>query len=788
MALVFSVWMAGGAAAVFAAEPESYGIKVGCVEITSENKDDITKAINEDTIYEGSATGTATFEPSEDEGVLGTLKLDGFTYNGKVECGIYTYLHDALTIELSGSNSITLDAQEGLYNECICIYGELIISGEGSLDLGFSEIQDGHHYCIDAPSLEIKSGVTVTADTGDADGGSAVGVSTQPYASGIDSYLTVDSGATLNVKAGTSGDGNSVACSIYNTMTVKGTVNLSADVAYDESYGIGVYSDEEFEDGDGILIIDGGTLNVSGADYGISANEVTIKNGAEVKTEATGGEDIAICFGLCSPFLNVSDSTLEASAGEAYTFSWAISADEIVFNESTVTAKGADGSTYLGAGIMGLAYSETSESEAESSLTISGGSVTASGSATGIYGFNVTIEDATVESAATATGLTGGDTIGLVAESDLIISNSTVTAKAEGYGMLAEGDLTIENSVVTSESTGEVKVEEDGYDFIGIVVGKDLTVSGENTIVTAKGAFSAIMAGADDKAEETGVITIELPLGIETPEDGYLGNIVDGVADEDDLRSVLTGEGEDAEHATEVVIKVQTVTLTIDPGDGSEPVKKEVPLGSKPEKPTDPTKAGYEFDGWYEDPEFEKEFNFDEELKENKTMYAKWTKITYEGDPVTYKQGSGKDAEATINRDPDNASCFSHFTGKATLGNKELKKDEDYTASSGSTIIKLSAKMLDTLEAGTYTLTVEFDDGVAEIKFTIEKADPTPTPTTEPTATPTSTPTATPTTAPKMPKSGDTGSIYPVLGTMVVVVSTLAFAVLLRKRKQENMD
>ena len=59
----------------------------------------------------------------------------------------------------------------------------------------------------------------------------------------------------------------------------------------------------------------------------------------------------------------------------------------------------------------------------------------------------------------------------------------------------------------------------------------------------------------------------------------------------------------------------------------------------------------------------------------------------------------------------------------------ELKRDKDYTAISGSTIITLSNDYLATLSAGTHTLVATYTDGTAETTFTVAEADkPTPPP------------------------------------------------------------
>ena len=55
---------------------------------------------------------------------------------------------------------------------------------------------------------------------------------------------------------------------------------------------------------------------------------------------------------------------------------------------------------------------------------------------------------------------------------------------------------------------------------------------------------------------------------------------------------------------------------------------------AKATKPTNPTKAGYEFDGWFKEETFEHEFDFESGVTSNLTLYAKFTKlwtVSFEG-------------------------------------------------------------------------------------------------------------------------------------------------------------
>lgn len=86
---------------------------------------------------------------------------------------------------------------------------------------------------------------------------------------------------------------------------------------------------------------------------------------------------------------------------------------------------------------------------------------------------------------------------------------------------------------------------------------------------------------------------------------------------------------------------------------------------------------------------------------------------------VAYICKSGADAEwykgtqsgltFVFDRNSDGAPTFDHFTGVFVDG-KEAVRDEDYTVLSGSVIVELSSAFLESLDAGTHSLTVSFND------------------------------------------------------------------------------
>ena len=82
----------------------------------------------------------------------------------------------------------------------------------------------------------------------------------------------------------------------------------------------------------------------------------------------------------------------------------------------------------------------------------------------------------------------------------------------------------------------------------------------------------------------------------------------------------------------------------------------------------------------------------------------------------TWKKGSGKDAEFTVDRSWDEVT-FRRFTG--ILMDGVAVAESDYDKKEGSVIITLKADYLERLALGEHTLTAEFTDGEASAEFTI---------------------------------------------------------------------
>ena len=82
----------------------------------------------------------------------------------------------------------------------------------------------------------------------------------------------------------------------------------------------------------------------------------------------------------------------------------------------------------------------------------------------------------------------------------------------------------------------------------------------------------------------------------------------------------------------------KTYTVIFDSQGGSSVRSQEVNHGAKATTPTEPTKAGFEFKGWYTSATCETAYDFATAVTEDITLYAQWTPNTY---TVTFKTETG---------------------------------------------------------------------------------------------------------------------------------------------------
>ena len=142
--------------------------------------------------------------------------------------------------------------------------------------------------------------------------------------------------------------------------------------------------------------------------------------------------------------------------------------------------------------------------------------------------------------------------------------------------------------------------------------------------------------------------------------------------------------------------------VTFDTDGGSTIDDDIVEPGEKATKPTNPTKEDSTFLGWYSNKALTNKFNFDTEITDDTTLYAKW-KFNYKILEGANQIFNNKDIVIKTNGD------LTKLTGIKIDG--KLVDSSNYTLKKGSTILTLSSKYLDTLNSDTHTISFIYDDG-----------------------------------------------------------------------------
>lgn len=92
-----------------------------------------------------------------------------------------------------------------------------------------------------------------------------------------------------------------------------------------------------------------------------------------------------------------------------------------------------------------------------------------------------------------------------------------------------------------------------------------------------------------------------------------------------------------------VTVTAITYTFTFNVNGGNSIANQTIESGKKAARPTDPTKVGATFDGWYADNKFVTVYSFDNPVTDNTTVYAKWAPIMFD---VTFDVDGGEEIDA----------------------------------------------------------------------------------------------------------------------------------------------
>jgi len=157
---------------------------------------------------------------------------------------------------------------------------------------------------------------------------------------------------------------------------------------------------------------------------------------------------------------------------------------------------------------------------------------------------------------------------------------------------------------------------------------------------------------------ESAAITLKNPSKAGYTFAGWSGTDVTDVQMNVTIPAGSTGNRIYTAHWTE--IPVTSYTVTFDSQGGSSVPSQTIPASGLVIQPTDPTRAGYTFAGWYKEPACTTSWNFlTDTVTSTLTLYARWTAVSY---TITYQLDGGTN-------DPDNPSSYSVESAAITLKN-----------------------------------------------------------------------------------------------------------------------
>ncbi len=261
-------------------------------------------------------------------------------------------------------------------------------------------------------------------------------------------------------------------------------------------------------------------------------------------------------------------------------------------------------------------------------ITISGGTVTATGNENGIYGYNgVTISGGTVTAIGNDCGIYSN-------KGDITISGGTVTAYGSYTVIYGWGDVTISGGTVTASgneygiqsvegvtiSGGTVKAIGSKYGIScsrGVTIsGGTVTATGEYGIYSYNGNITLGWTNSTDFIKANGYYSKN---GVSITEGKSLkdekGNVYSGTLTEEQLSAIKDNK------------LVPCYAVTFDAQNGDDPIMLLTTFDENgvahAAKPNDPIRSGFSFEGWFD--KGGSEFDFTKAVKENTTAYAKWS-------------------------------------------------------------------------------------------------------------------------------------------------------------------
>jgi uncharacterized repeat protein (TIGR02543 family) len=423
-------------------------------------------------------------------------------------------------------------------------------------------------------------------------------------------------------------------------VTVSGTAVIEAKT------GNGIYGNN-----------DNSTIDIKGGDisgyYGVKIDKA--------KTlDISGGEINAIfkqSANPCHVAVQVNDDTdVTISEGAVITAGRFDHGMEISNQDATFTMTG--GSV---TGMSGIYVNNVK------TLAISGGTIAGIGNE---YGLNLEAGNATISGGTFSA--TGSDALSIDGSAAVTVTGGTFTSARAGI-LLNSGSL----NIAPTEST-PVLVQGNGTWYGAVATGGGLSnpdysrvayyVASANYDGTGKALFkqsaNPYPTGNTYKyaqffaAAPTYMLTVDNGTANISAEKIQAGTKVKVNVTDDELFTEWTAEGvtllDKTQPEQEFIMPLNDVTLTavfekqytvtFNTGGGSAVTAQKVTEGKTASKPTDPTRPGYTFLGWYKTEDFLSVFDFTAPITGNTTAYANWAEVSVPVYTVTFVTGNGATA------------------------------------------------------------------------------------------------------------------------------------------------
>ncbi len=172
------------------------------------------------------------------------------------------------------------------------------------------------------------------------------------------------------------------------------------------------------------------------------------------------------------------------------------------------------------------------------------------------------------------------------------------------------------------------------------------------------------------------------------------------------IKSAISEDNYNAGETTPEKEKVtDPITVKFESNEGSEVAEQKIQRNSAAEEPTDPTRSGYTFYGWYLEDDFSgEEFDFDTKLAEDTTLYAKW---------VEYLAPRAVKEEEDDEDDYDKDAYFDEADLTPTFFSNEYQQGLFDELKDDETIENMQVPSTSTFDD---TLKTYIDEGIATLK------------------------------------------------------------------------